>query len=177
VIELEQQRPKNPEPVDDDQTTAYITTAVGIGLIIAAVLVMITAQTAAAGFPFILGATACLGVGIARFARRRKTAIAPPSGERELLSAIRHHGGSITPAEAAIETSLTVRDADKMLSGLAGKGHLLVESRGGASCSTAYRAGRAENWSTRTTLASLGLRPVRGVYSSAKSIHRGSSAR
>jgi hypothetical protein len=48
-----------------------------------------------------------------------------------LLSAIRHHGGSITPAEAAMETSLTVRDADKMLSGLAGGGHLLVESRGG----------------------------------------------
>ena len=49
-----------------------------------------------------------------------------------MLSAIRDNGGSITPAEAAMETSLTVREADKMLSELAGGGHLAVESRGGA---------------------------------------------
>jgi hypothetical protein len=39
-----------------------------------------------------------------------------------------------TPAEAAMETSLTVREADGMLSELAGGGHLSVESAGGTLC-------------------------------------------
>jgi len=65
-------------------------------------------------------------------ARRRRAFSSPPANrERELLSAIRDNGGSITPAEAAMETSLTVRDADRMLSELAGGGHLSVESTGG----------------------------------------------
>ena len=55
-----------------------------------------------------------------------------PNGERELLLAIRDNGGSITPAEAAMETSLTVRDADRMLSELASEGHLRVESEEGS---------------------------------------------
>ena len=50
----------------------------------------------------------------------------------ELLSAIRDNGGSITPAEAAMQTSLTVREADGMLSELAGGGHLSVQSRDGS---------------------------------------------
>jgi hypothetical protein len=124
------QEPKVPET--EVGTAAYVTTALGIGLIIAAVLIMITAQTAAAGFPFVLGAAACLGIGISRFARHRSSIPAAPDGERELLSAIRENGGSITPAEAAMETSLTVREADRMLSELAGEGHLLVGSRSGA---------------------------------------------
>ena len=41
-------------------------------------------------------------------------------------------GGSITSAEAAMETSLTVREADQMLSELAGGGHLTVESKEGS---------------------------------------------
>lgn len=93
---------------------------------------MITAQTAAAGFPFIIGAAACLGIGISRFARQRRSLPAAPNGERELLSAIRQNGGSITPAEAAMETSLTVREADRMLSELASAGHLMVEGREGS---------------------------------------------
>ena len=55
-----------------------------------------------------------------------------PGGERELLLAIRDNGGSITPALAAMETSLTVRDADRMLSELASGGHLRVESEEGS---------------------------------------------
>ena len=121
--------PKAPE--NEAGTAAYVTTALGIGLIIAAVLIMITAQTAAAGFPFILGAAACLGIGISRFSRQRRSLPATSSGERQLLSAIRDNGGSITPTEAAMETSLTVREADRMLSELAGEGHLLVESSSG----------------------------------------------
>lgn len=113
-------------------TSGYVTTALGIGLVIAAVLIIITAGTAAAGFPFILGGAACLGVGISRFAQQRKSLPAAPSGERELLSAIRENGGVITPAEAAMETSLTVKEADRILSELASGGHLMVESRRGS---------------------------------------------
>jgi hypothetical protein len=62
----------------------------------------------------------------------RERALPPaPDKERELLSAIRYNGGVITPAEAAMETSLTVKEADRMLSELAGGGHLSVESTGG----------------------------------------------
>jgi hypothetical protein len=64
-------------------------------------------------------------------ANKRRRAVPPPDKERELLSAIRDGGGAITPAEAAMETSLTVREADRMLSELAGGGHLSVESAGG----------------------------------------------
>ncbi len=55
----------------------------------------------------------------------------PVSKERELLTALRDCGG-MTPVEAAIETSLTVREADTMLSKLARAGHLALESRNGA---------------------------------------------
>ncbi len=132
MSELERRRREEPEGPKEAGTAAYVTTAIGIGLIIAAVLIIITAGVPAAGFPFILGATACLGVGISRFARQRRSLPAAASGERELLSAIRENGGSITPAETAMETSLTVREADRMLSELASEGHLLVEGREGA---------------------------------------------
>jgi hypothetical protein len=40
-------------------------------------------------------------------------------------------GGSITPIEAALQTSLTVDEADEILSRFAYRGHLLVENRDG----------------------------------------------
>lgn len=64
--------------------------------------------------------------------QKRQAIPAGVSKERELLSAIRYYGGSITPAEAAMETSLTVREADAMLSELASAGHVMVESRNNA---------------------------------------------
>ena len=57
----------------------------------------------------------------------------PPAAnarERELLEAL-HRRGELTPAEAAMETSLTVNEADKMFEDLAAKGHLDVQVRGG----------------------------------------------
>ena len=51
--------------------------------------------------------------------------------ERELLEALRGRG-ELTPAQAAVETSLTVREADEMLKELAEDGHLEVRVRGGA---------------------------------------------
>jgi hypothetical protein len=50
--------------------------------------------------------------------------------ERELLEALRREG-DLTPARAAIETSLTVAEADKMLKELTEGGHLEVRVRGG----------------------------------------------
>jgi hypothetical protein len=50
--------------------------------------------------------------------------------ERELLEALQRRG-ELTPAQAAMETTLTVNEADEMLEALAAKGHLDVRVRGG----------------------------------------------
>ena len=57
----------------------------------------------------------------------------PPKNdeERELLKALWDRG-ELTPAQAAVETSLSVREADEMLKELAEGGHLEVRVRGGA---------------------------------------------
>ena len=51
--------------------------------------------------------------------------------EHELLGALQEYG-ELTPARAAMETSLTVSEADGMLKGLAEGGHLEVRVRGGS---------------------------------------------
>lgn len=51
--------------------------------------------------------------------------------EKQLLMAIRSAGG-ITPVEAALETSLTVDEAEEILTRFADRGHLVVQSRDGA---------------------------------------------
>ncbi len=84
-------------------------------------------------FVFMFPALVLLALGISKLQEKKQRFIAPRLGkERELLSAIRDNGVSITPTEAAMETSLTVREADGMLSELAVGGHLAVESRNGA---------------------------------------------
>jgi hypothetical protein len=57
----------------------------------------------------------------------------PPKNdkERELLEALRDRG-ELTPAQAAVETSLTVKEADEMLKELAEGGHLEVRMHGGS---------------------------------------------
>ncbi len=50
--------------------------------------------------------------------------------ERQLLEAIERHG-EITPVRAALETSLTVAEADRLLSDLAKGGYLEVRIEGG----------------------------------------------
>lgn len=124
--------PKDKEPEEnEDSTTAYTTTAVGVALLVAAVLVIITAGTPAAGIGFIIGAAACLGWSVPQLVRQKRELPTASSKEGELLSAIRDNGGSITPTEAAMETSLTVREADSMLSELASAAHLRVQSKEG----------------------------------------------
>jgi len=63
----------------------------------------------------------------------------PPAGDRRpapqsgrYAAAIRENGGSITPAKAAMETSLTIREVDWMLSEVASEGQLLVEGQDGS---------------------------------------------
>ena len=126
----ELERHKREEPDREGNPHLYIT--LGIGFVVAAVLVIGTAGVLAAGLPFVIAAAALLGKGISELRGHRRGLPTPISKERELLSAIRDNGGSITPAEAALETSLTVREADRMLSELAASGHLTVESRSGA---------------------------------------------
>jgi len=117
---------------DERRGNPYLYFSLGIGFVIATILVIVTSGTAAAGLPFVIAAAALLGKGLSDI-RGQQHAVEPPvSKERELLSAIRDNSGSITPAEAAMETSLTVSEADSMLSELAGGGHLAVESREGA---------------------------------------------
>ena len=50
--------------------------------------------------------------------------------EKEILEALARHG-ELTPARAALETSLGVAEADRMLSGLAKDGHIEVRARDG----------------------------------------------
>jgi hypothetical protein len=61
---------------------------------------------------------------------RREERLPQNSKERELLEALRDRG-ELTPAQAAVETSLTVREADEMLKELAEGGHLKIRVRGG----------------------------------------------
>ena len=55
---------------------------------------------------------------------------AVPGKEQELLEALERRG-EITPARAALETSLSVAEADEMLSRLAQNGHVQVHAREG----------------------------------------------
>ncbi len=69
---------------------------------------------------------AAAGPALARAAKGRDEGHA----EQQLLEAIERHG-EITPARAALETSLSVVEADSMLCELAEKGHLEVRAREG----------------------------------------------
>ncbi|MDQ3862097.1 MAG: hypothetical protein M3317_01085 [Actinomycetota bacterium] len=68
--------------------------------------------------------------GVAGLIDTRSEPQAANARERELLEAL-HRSGELTPAQAAMETSLTVNEADEMLKDLAAKGHLDVRVRGG----------------------------------------------
>ncbi|MBA2443254.1 MAG: helix-turn-helix transcriptional regulator [Rubrobacter sp.] len=63
-------------------------------------------------------------------AERRAALTAAEDPERELLSALRRHE-ELTAARAAVETSLSVAEADRRLGELAGAGHLTLRVRDG----------------------------------------------
>lgn len=64
-------------------------------------------------------------------ATMRKGLGSSAAGEKELLRAIERRGGEIIPTRAALETRLTVEEADRMLGDLAAKGHLRVHATDG----------------------------------------------
>jgi hypothetical protein len=68
--------------------------------------------------------------GVAGLSEGRTELSAGNSKERELLDALRERG-ELTPTEAAMETSLSVAEADRRLKELAEGGHLEVRVRGG----------------------------------------------
>ncbi len=51
--------------------------------------------------------------------------------EKQLLMALQTAGDGITPVEAALETSLTVDEAEEILTRFADRGHLIVQSQDG----------------------------------------------
>jgi hypothetical protein len=107
----------------------YVLIALGLAFMGFGASVSFTAGELVPFFVFMFPASVLLALGLSRLEQQRRKAISPRVGkERELLSAIQNNTGSITPAEAAMETSLTVSEADKMLSELAAGGHLRVES-------------------------------------------------
>ena len=115
----------------------YVLIALGLAFVGFGASVGLTAGELVPCFVFMFPASVLLALGLSRLEKQRRKAVSPRVGkERELLSAMRNNTGSITPAEAAMETSLTVSDADEMLSELAAGGHLQVESSEGT---LAYR--------------------------------------
>jgi uncharacterized membrane protein len=127
VGEMEPRR-REPEPEGLD----YVKVGLGLVFVFGAFVFGILSPpgTLVVSFGLMIPAVALIASALQE-ANKRRRAVPLPDKERELLSAIRDNGGSITPAEAAMETSLTVKEADRMLSELAGGGHLSVESAGG----------------------------------------------
>ncbi len=74
---------------------------------------------------------------------RAGRAAAEDSRERELLEALARRG-ELTPAGAALETTLGVSEADRMLSRLANDGHIEVRAREGALGYALWDADRRE---------------------------------
>jgi hypothetical protein len=110
----------------------YVLIALGVAFVGFGASVSLTAGELVPFFVFMFPASVLLALGLSRLEQQRRKAVSPRvSKERELLSAMRNNMGNITPAEAAMETSLTVSEADKMLSELAAGGHLQVESSEG----------------------------------------------
>ncbi len=112
-----------------------VTGAVTGGLILLAAALLLIAFTNFWWLIFVFGwavfpAFGVFARGVAGLVEARSEPPAANARERELLEALRRHG-ELTPAEAAMETSLMVAEADKMLEDLAAKGHLAVRVRGG----------------------------------------------
>ena len=82
--------------------------------------------------PFLLVPALGLSVrGVAGlFEERARKPLDEGRKEKEVLEALARHG-ELTPARAALETSLSVAEADGVLSGLAKDGHIEIRAREG----------------------------------------------
>ena len=95
----------------------------------------------------VFGAVLPIALGLGnRIAPSHKGKVQPPSGiqgEKELLELLERHG-ELTPLAAATKTSLTISEADQMLSDLAQKGHLQVRIDGGKMSYALWEQNRLE---------------------------------
>jgi hypothetical protein len=82
-----------------------------------------------------------LGSGIAGFNEATPARVSKDNQERELLETLRERG-EISAAAVAVETSMTVSEADRKLRELAEGGHLEVRVRGGALLYALWESGR-----------------------------------
>jgi hypothetical protein len=116
-----------------------------VGLVIGGLFLLFVAGPAFHFFPFFLliwavpflvvpafaaAARGLAGVAGARTRERTGRVTEQESKERELLRALARRG-ELSPALAALEASLTVAEADRMLSELAESGHLEVRAHDG----------------------------------------------
>src|SRR5919202_5712340 len=118
---------------NDEKSNAhpYVMIALGLAFVGFGVSVGLTAWNLVPLFVFMFPASVLLALGLSRLEQQRRKTVSPRVGkERERLSAMRNKGGCITPAEAAMETSLTVSEADMMLSELASGAPWSGEQRG-----------------------------------------------
>jgi hypothetical protein len=121
--------------VESMSPRAQLTTAVAVIVPVALAGVLLFALTSVGWIWFtfcwvVFPAFGLLVRGIAGLSEGRTALSAGNGKERELLGALRERG-ELTSAEAAMETSLSVAEADRMLKELAEGGHLQVRVRGG----------------------------------------------
>jgi hypothetical protein len=118
--------PDNPTPVSPDPLrNGVLTLVMGWGLCVWVALALPGVAASVAGK--IGGPTVPQGVGQVRlpFAPSAGPSDADVIKEKELLEAL-FRRGKLTAVEAALETSLSVEEADRMLEALAVRGHLEV---------------------------------------------------
>lgn len=120
----------------DVRHNPYLSTTVGLILGVPATAIFSAMALEGAPFPELLmpwvPTAALFARGVWQLRRWHPKSPRPRLGlEKQLLMVIRYTGG-LTAVEVALESSLTVDEADEILSRLADRGHLLVESRDGA---------------------------------------------
>jgi hypothetical protein len=95
--------------------------------------------------------------GSPRFGRVQEARSGPDGREKELLRALERHE-EITAARAAMETSLSIAQAEEMLAKLASGGHIEVRARAGTLTYALHAADRREAWPKE--LAQAGHEPI-----------------
>ena len=120
------------EPAGPVKGSPYVLLALGfvLGVVVSFVIRMGGPGPAAALLLVI--AVFTLVAYLVRLLTKRRPRSPKTGGEKQLLMAILDAGGSITPVEAALRTSLTVDEAEQLLTRFADRGHLVVHSRDGA---------------------------------------------
>jgi hypothetical protein len=117
------------EPVGPVKGSPYVLLALGFVLgVVVSFVIRMGGPGPAAALLLVIAVFAYL----VRLLTKRRPRSPKTGGEKQLLMAILDAGGSITPVEAALRTSLTVDEAEQLLTRFADRGHLVVHSRDGA---------------------------------------------